>query len=131
MQNYRRVGKYDISTRCYLTYPCKHNVKIIHDDDDDFEYNNNKKKPKLMSGVDIYCMLLKDNITDSHFEYSDYVRKRDHPSKEELEEREILRIKVENMKEEARVRKEEQERVTQKYKASSRLERLRLANNVL
>ena len=74
MQNYRRVGQYDISTTCYLTYPCQHYVKKTND------------QPELMCGSDIYCLLLNDNVSDPHFnDYHEVARRRNHPTPEEKE----------------------------------------------
>jgi hypothetical protein len=47
MQNYRRVGKYDISTICYLTYPCKHYVKIYPDQNNDVNNNEDDDMKQL------------------------------------------------------------------------------------
>ena len=65
-----------------------------------------------MFGDDIFILLQNIGKSYKHFDdYAEFIRKRDHPTPEEISE------------------KEKQEEITNKYKASSRLERLKAKNN--
>ena len=101
------IGKYEISDLCFQSSPCQHYVKNIE-----------TGTAQLMFGDNIYSMLKNDGLTYPHFDcYAEFIRKRDNPTKEELDEKQ-------------RKERDEREKITNTYKASSRLERLKLQNNI-
>jgi len=58
-------SNYEISCLCMESYPCQHSVK-----------NKKTNIVKVMSGVEIYEMLKKENIFLEHFnEYADWNKK--------------------------------------------------------
>lgn len=76
-------------------------------------------------------MLRDDGLSYKHFDYyAEYVRKRDNPTPEELAERESQRKKIDEQQEKRRREREEMEKLTNTYKASSRLEKLKAKNNI-
>lgn len=120
------IGKYIIERRCYQTYPCQHYVT-------DTETGIRKRT----LGSNIYKMLVKDGLEKTypffnHYkEYAEFIRRQENPTEEEIRqdqvEAEMRRIQIEKQKNE----REEIERITNMYKASSRLERLREKNNIV
>lgn len=113
--DYYTVGKYNISHICYLTYPCQHNVT-----------NNETGETTLMDGANIMCMLQKDNLSHSHFDmYAELVRKRHNPTEKELSQKMERQQLIQTRMEQQQKEKEEREFLTNKYKASSRLEKLK------
>jgi len=84
-----------------------------------------------MFATDIYTMLLNDGLSDSHFDhYKEYIRKRDHPTPEEI-------AKTQEQVEERKKHKLAQDmqnqktlKLTHQFKASSRLDRLKAKNNI-
>lgn len=116
----RTIGKYEISDLCLLSYPCQHYIK-----------NTETGESSRMSGANIFCMLRDDGLSDTHFnDYAEYIRKRDNPTPEEIAEKETQNRINEERREQQKREKEEKERITNSYKASSRLERLKAKNNV-
>lgn len=114
------IGKYQISGGCFLSYPCIHDVT-----------NTETGQRSQISGDKIFCMLRDDGLSDAHFDkYAEYIRKRDNPTSEELEEREANKKRLEQSHEEQRKKREETAILTNTYKASSRLERLKAKNNI-
>ena len=114
------IGDYEISDLCFSSYPCQHYVK-----------NTVTGRTKSMYGHDIYILLKDIGKSDKHFDiYAEYIRKRDHPTPEEIFERENRERLFQEQAERRRIEREEQERITNQYKASSRLERLKAKNNV-
>lgn len=51
-----KIGNYEISNLCFLSYPCQHQVK-----------DTRTGLTRLMNGTDIHNMLKKDGLTDNHF----------------------------------------------------------------
>ena len=114
------IGKYEISDICLQSYPCQHYVKNIE-----------TGTAQLMFGDNIYSMLKNDGLTYPHFDcYVEFIRKRDNPTKEELDEKLFREKKMDEQMEKERKEREEREKITNTYKASSRLERLKLQNNI-
>jgi len=114
------IGKYEITDMCFLTYPCQHYVKNIE-----------TGTSQLMFGDRIFSMLKNDGLTYPHFDgYAEFIRKRDNPTKEELDEKLFRKKKMEEQMEKQRKERDEIEKITNTYKASSRLERLKLQNNI-
>ena len=119
---FRKIGKYKISTLCLQTYPCKHYVV-------DTEKGNDIG---TLSGDRIFCMLRDEGISDPYFdEYAEFVRKRENPTPEELAER--IAEKQRTLERIARQRKESEEltKKTNQYKASSYLEKLKAKHGVI
>lgn len=116
-------GKYEVSSLCMLTSPCKHYVRNTYTD-----------KIYLMNGIDIYDMLHTEGIHDSHFDqYAEVSLQRKHPSQEDermLKEYEKLEREMLRKREEEKIEIERQKNLGDKYKASSRLERLKAQNNI-
>jgi hypothetical protein len=93
-----------------------------------------------MFGDNIYILLKDIGKSDKHFDiYAEYIRKRDHPTAEEISERENRERRFQEQEEQEeqeeqaerrKIEREEQEKITNQYKASSRLERLKTKNNV-
>ena len=116
----RLIGDYEISDICLLTYPCQHYVK-----------NTITGESSRMMGDKIYTMLKEKGLSDKHFDdYAEYVRKRDNPTPEELAERRERERKFQEQRDKQKKEREEQERLTNQYKASSRLEKLKAKHNV-
>lgn len=112
------IGKYSIGDMCMLTYPCQHYVT-----------NSETNETTLMSGDNIYEMLTKEGLSDEHFDvYAEYIRKRDHPTDEELAEKEKQRKRKELIRKKRRElikQNEENRQLGIKSGASSRLARLK------
>ena len=87
-----------------------------------------------MNGIDIYDMLHTEGIHDSHFDqYAEVSLQRKHPSEEDermLKEYEKLEREMLRKREEEKIEIERQKNLGDKYKASSRLERLKAQNNI-
>ena len=117
LHKYTIIGNFEISDLCLQTYPCKHNVK-----------NRITCESSLMYGDEIFILLKNIGKSHKHFDdYAEFIRKRDHPTLEEISEKEAL---IKTLYREQKERKiEKQEKITNQYKASSRLERLKAKNN--
>lgn len=114
------AGNYEIYDLCLETYPCKHSVK-----------NTVTGEMSIMSGAEIFILLKDMEKSDEHFDiYAEYIRKRDHPTPEEIYERENRETRLQEQNERLRIKKEEQKSIINQYKASSRLERLKAKHNV-
>ena len=114
-----RVGNYEIGNLCYETYPCKHSFKKC-----------SEERFKLLCATDIFTILSSEGLSYPHLDYCrEVIRRRDHPTREELEELEARRRQRELNIE--RQERERQEREAQNgiNRASLRLERLRANNN--
>jgi len=78
------IGKYKISKRCLLTYPCKHYIT-----------NLETGEQHLLLGDKIFVILQKDGLSIPHFDsYKEFIRKRDNPTMEELAEKVLHDIKI-------------------------------------
>lgn len=127
MNTFRTIGQYEISDMCLQTFPCQHYVK------------KNNGSTTRMFGSDIYCMLLNEEIHDEHFDmYIQYIQKRDHPTQEDLAEREKQRLERQKEKEKSDLEEaqrqaiiDENRRLGAKYSSSSRISRLRSAHNAI
>lgn len=127
------MGDYEIEQTCFnSTYPCKHWIKY-------------KKRAKLMTGDKIYTLLKNKKMTHTHFEkYGEYIRKRDFPTPQEMEEQEQERERLLKRQQELHELEQEQERkkqkwmreyeekqaITNKYKASTMIEKLKAKHNI-
>ncbi len=117
-------GNYEIENMCYETYPCQHYVT-----------NKQTGERTMMSGNDIFCLLRDNGFNCEHFdEYREYVRRIEHPTEEEMRENERRKKRweeaIKRQEQERKQEKIELERVTNKYKASSYLDKLKERNNV-
>jgi len=111
---YRTVGKFQISDLCLQTYPCKHYIIFENGD------------KAMMSGDKIYTLLTDNQLSDDHFHcYGEYIRKRDFPTPEEIQQRAERVIKMKQYNEDRIKKQKEQEQIIQQYKASSRLDKLK------
>ncbi len=110
---YYTVGKYKISLICLQSYPCKHYI---------MDTTVTPEKTILQGAVDIYLMLEKEGLSHEHFDYcKEVIWKRDHPTDEEIDERNRMdQIFLEYFEEQAK-RKEE----VNATKASSYLDKLK------
>lgn len=113
--DYRLIGKYEVSRMCLTTYPCKHYVRYPETGEE-----------KLLTATKIYTMLQNDGITDLHFNYcKEIIRKKDNPTPEEISQKEEERRKMDEQREKRNKEQEELTKLTNTYKASSRLDRLK------
>jgi hypothetical protein len=118
--SFRVIGNYEISEMCLLSFPCQHNVR-----------NKVTDTTTRMTGDKIFTMLKTHGLNDSHFDcYEEYIRKRDNPTPEEIAEKLEREKKMQLQKEKNKLEYEERVRITNQYKASSRLDRLKAQNNV-
>ncbi len=112
-QPFRTIGKYQISTRCMQTYPCQHYVKFPNGE------------TRRRTGAEIYKLLEADGISDDHFTgYKEHIRRMENPTAEEIAANKQERERVMKHMEKRKQEQEELDRITQKYKASSRIEKL-------
>jgi hypothetical protein len=118
--SYRHIGsRYQVSKMCTaLTYPCKHYV--IADG----------KSPVLMDGVDIYCTLSQNGLSDDHFsDYAEFARRRHYPTEEEILQLQQLQQEQQKWQEKMeRIRQEKYARLCEmrrRQKAQNRWDRLR------
>ena len=96
---------------CYQTYPAKHLVK-----------NTETGESCIMCGGNIFCMLRDDGLSHPTFDkYAEHVRRRDHPTPEEIAEAAETRRRIEKESQKRLEKSRELEAITNKYKASSRL----------
>jgi hypothetical protein len=73
---YRTVGSYEISKMCLQSYPCQHCIGKVGD---------NRGEYSLLSGCDIYKLLLEEGISDSHFDdYGEHARCMEHSTPEDI-----------------------------------------------
>ncbi len=141
MDGQRQVGKYIIGNLCYQTHPCQHWVKI-NDDDNNWWGNwwgntktttdsKFKNEWRMMFGDEIYLMLKKDGKSDKHFnQYKEHIRRRENPTPEEILERQ-KRMEEVLMEQAAREQKNREDQIiVDKYKASTRIEKLKSKNNI-
>lgn len=114
------VGKYQISDMCLHIYPCQHYVTNIE-----------TGESSRMRGDKIYCLLRDEGLSHTHFNgYAEYLRRLYNPTPEELAEANENRRISDLMEKERKKKQEEHELLTNTYKASSRLERLKAKNNI-
>lgn len=117
--SFRTVGKYQISNICLETYPCKHYIKFENGE------------TKLLSAATIYRLFKSEGLYDKHIDsYAEWIRKQDFPTPEEIKQREDERLKINQQTEQRLKELAEQEKLTNLYKASSRLEKLKQKNNI-
>lgn len=118
--NYRTVGQYLISKTCKKLYPCRHEV-----------IDTQTGTEVGMSGTAIYTMLLKDGLSDSHFdEYKEYIRKQEHPTPEEIAETQKRVDEMNQLMSAQKNPQEENDKKMHQFKASSRLDKLKAKNNI-
>jgi hypothetical protein len=116
---FKKVGKYEISNLCYETYPCKHSVR--------FESG----ETRTMLGDKIYSLLCAEGLSDAHFNgYKEVIRRREFPTPEEIKEREERELQIEQEMKLREQQCQEQQQIVNKYKASSRIEQLKLKHNI-
>jgi hypothetical protein len=117
---YRTVGKYKISDLCLQSYPCQHYVT-----------NTETGKSGRLFGDEIYCMLRDDGISDEHFDkYAEFIRKRDNPTPEEIAQYEAREKELEEQSKKSEEERVQRNKLTNTYKASSRLDKLKEKNNI-
>jgi hypothetical protein len=117
--SFRKVGKYEISTTCLQSYPCKH--KVIFENGE----------TTMMSGDKIYRLLNKECLSYKHFDcYAEYVRRQDFPTPEEIKETEEKILEIEKSNEIRKKEYNEQQKIINQFKASSRIEKLKMENNI-
>ena len=119
LNSFRIVGKYKIYNLCLQTYPCKHYI----------EFENGETK--LLTGDTIYRLFEKEGLVDDHFEdYKEYVRRQDFPTMRERIQR--IEETMQSMKstQEQKERRAEEQVIVDRYKASSRLEKLKQKHNI-
>lgn len=121
LDGHRIVGKYEISNMCNKTYPCKHHIKNME----------TGEVQTYVLGDKIYEMLKADGISDPHFnEYKEFIRKRDNPTQEEIQEKIEKERRIKESMDKWKREREELAKITNTYKASSRLEKLKNKNNI-
>ena len=117
--SFRKVGKYEISNICLHTYPCKHSIKFENGE------------TKIMTGDKIYRLFKSEGLSDPHIDdYAEWVRQFDFPTPEEIKKREEDRIRIQQASEKREKEAAERQKIVNQYKASSRLEKLKMKNNV-
>ena len=108
------IGSHQISTLCLESYPCQHGTAS-----------------GLETGDRIYQMLKSEGLSHPHFDqYEEHIRRREHPTEEEIVEMRLNRQRLAESEERYIKETAEIERVTNLFKASTRLERLRQQNNI-
>lgn len=118
--SFRKIGKYEISNVCLHTYPCRHQIKFENGD------------TKLMSGDKIYRLFKSEGLSDSHIDsYAEWVRQRDFPSTEEIKKSIDDLLRIREVSEKRAKEEAEQRKIINKYKASSRLDKLKSENNII
>jgi hypothetical protein len=121
INSYRTVGKYQISNMCLQSYPCQHSI-----------INTETGETKKMYGSAIYTLLKEDKLSDAHFdEYAEYIRRHEHPTVGELADKRHYEKTMQENNLAHKKRKEEQDAITNQFKASSRLDKLKAKNNVV
>jgi hypothetical protein len=116
---FRKVGKYEISTICLQSYPCKHYIRFENGE------------TMMMSGAKIYGLLNAEGLSDKHFDcYAEYIRRRDFPTPEEIKQREEENLKIEQSIKIREKECNEQQKIVNQFKASSRIEKLKMKNNI-
>ena len=113
--------KIQIAQKCRKTFPCKHCVHFP------------KRKPYIngreMTGVEIYKMLKEDGFSHPHFDkYEEYIRRQTNTTEEEIDDE--LKAKIKLQQEELQNAYEENQQLTNAYKASSRLDKLKAKHSV-
>lgn len=113
-------GSYDIQHLCYQSFPCQHYVRKCGGGDADW---------RLISGKEIFSLLKKDGVSDPHF---DKYKKITNPLvamyNAFMKDKELAEIR-ENQRLQEKER-EKQAAIINKYKASSRLEKLKAKNAI-
>ncbi len=121
LNSYRTVGKYQISNMCLQSYPCQHS--IIHTE---------TGETKQMYGSAIYTLLKEDGMSDAHFDrYAEYIRRHEHPTVGELANERHNEQTMQENRLAHKKRKEEQDKIINQFKASSRLDKLKAKNNIV
>ena len=117
--SFRKVGKYEISTICLQTYPCKHTIRFENGE------------TNIMSAPKIYTLLNAEGLSDKHFDYcAEYIRRRDFPTPEEIKQREEENFKIEESIKIREKQYNEQQKIVNQFKASSIIEKLKMKNNI-
>ena len=112
--SFRKIGKYKISHLCFESYPCKHFIK--------FENGENK----LMGSDQIYRLFKSEGLSDPHIDrHAEFVRKLDFPTPDEIQKRIDDQLIQQQASEKRAEQYAEQEKIINKYKASSRLDKLK------
>lgn len=115
------VGKYEISSICLQTYPCKHRVT-----------NTETNETRMYSGDKIYTLLKNDGLSHKHFDqYAEFIRKQYFPTCEEIAQKLASRMEIERQNEIRRKEGEEKQKIIDSTKASSVLSKLKSKCGVL
>jgi len=127
--DYRTIGKYQIKNETgplIDIYPRKYSVRFP------------SGEVKSMTGIDIYKMLRSENLTDPKLDkYAEDVRRLEHPTPEEIQQDKDAKLEQERRAREASIINQEyaklrveEERLTQLYKASNVIEKLKQRHNI-
>ena len=118
--------KYHLSEICLQTYPCRHTITYI----------NERKETNTISSANIVRLFQKENLPiPKHYqELIEYVRKQDHPTPEEINEKytnkeKELRERIINL-EKRKEEKDKLDHIINTTKASSRIERLKNKHSI-
>lgn len=124
IRNSRIIGKYIIYKNCYKYREIFPELGSICDEY--IVFNMCTMCTRTMNGEEIYIMLKKSGIFHEQFNhYGEIIRKRDNPTPEELAEKQEIIRKQQEKEEIERLDLEECQRIIDKYKASSRLDKLK------
>lgn len=117
-----QVGKYKISEFCLHSYPCKHYVE--YSKYGMYSFGCFTSKRELLSGDYIYTMLAEDNLSHPHFDkYKEFIRKRDNPTNEEIEEKQLLEEQCLKKMEQQKIEEANKNMIIDKYKSSTYIKR--------
>lgn len=128
---YYAVGDFQISKICKKTFPCKHDV-----------LNTKTNETCVILGTEIFKLLKENNISIAHFNKFDPNRRICAsasgsieyltPEQEKQREKRLeqYRVECEKQLEEANIKRKEQQKIIDQFKASSHLEKLKTKNNI-
>ena len=110
------LGKYKISVRCLKSYPCQHSITDTH-----------TGVTKILPGDKIYEMLSTDGLRDAHFDkYNPHAQIAIGVLRPiSQQERSDIYLQAEMYRKKLEEEYNERQRVTNMYKASSYIERLK------
>jgi hypothetical protein len=113
------LGKYQISVRCLKSYPCQHSITNTH-----------TGVTKILSGDKIYEMLTTDGLREAHFDKYNphnvmYKMKQLKSDQMPVEEKSDTYLQMEMYSKQIEDEYTEKQRVTNIYKASTYIERLK------
>lgn len=119
LNDFRKIGKYEISNLCLQSFPCKHYIKLE---------NGNVT---LKSSDQIYRLFKSEGLTDPHIDkYAEWVRKCDFPTPEEILEDKNNFLKNQKESEIRTKERDEKQKIIEQYKASSQIDKLKKKHNI-